>query len=54
VKKKRLGGNFIKIDAARRIEFAFATDDAVRLALLSTPRYGDAVTVGYAGGSRII
>ena len=30
-----------------RIEFAFATDDSVRLPLLSTPPHGDAVTVSY-------
>ena len=33
-----------------RIEFAFATDDSVRLPLLSTPPHGDAVTVGYQAG----
>jgi hypothetical protein len=33
-----------------RIEFAFATDDSVRLPLLSTPPHGDAVTVSYQAG----
>src|SRR5215467_8438631 len=33
-----------------RIEFAFATDDSVRLPLLSTPPRGDAVTVSYQAG----
>jgi hypothetical protein len=33
-----------------RIEFAFATDDSVRLPLLSTQPRGDAVTVGYQAG----
>jgi hypothetical protein len=33
-----------------RIEFASATDDSVRLPLLSTPPRGDAVTVGYQAG----
>ena len=33
-----------------RIEFAFTTDDSVRLPLLSTPPHGDAVTVSYQAG----
>ena len=33
-----------------RIEFAFTTDDSVRLPLLSTPPRGDAVTVSYQAG----
>ena len=33
-----------------RIEFAFTTDDSVRLPLLSTPPRGGAVTVGYQAG----
>jgi hypothetical protein len=33
-----------------RIEFAFTTDDSVRLPLRSTPPHGDAVTVSYHAG----